>query len=196
MTQQAMLNLTEPYEAAAKQARGIIAGVKPDHFTKPTPCTEWNVQALLSHIVFGPNMVASVFSSGTMPADAISDTQPAQASTTKDALAAFDTGVAAVLKAANAPRALEKKAKTPIGEMTCGQFMSLGLMDIVIHAWDLAKATGEGTRLDPKLVDFSYEVLKPVVEQGRAMKAFGPEVKVPANASLQDKLLGLSGRRP
>ena len=57
-------------------------------------------------------------------------------------------------------------------------------------------ANEQGTRLDPKLVDFSYEVLKPVVEQGRAMKAFGPEVKVPANASLQDKLLGLSGRRP
>ena len=111
------------------------------------------------------------------------------------ALANHEDAIAAILKAARAPGALANKLPTPMGEMTGGQLASAIVMDQVIHTWDLAKATGQDINLDPKLVSFSYEVLKPMAEGGRAVGVFGPEVQVPANASPQEKLLGLSGRK-
>lgn len=55
---------------------------------------------------------------------------------------------------------------------------------------------GAGTNLPPTLVRGLWEQISPVAEQWRAIGVYGPEVVVPAEASLQDRLLGLTGRQP
>ena len=47
-----------------------------------------------------------------------------------------------------------------------------------------------------ELVQGVWEQLMPNIEQWRAIGVFGPAVEVSPEASLQDKLLGLSGRQP
>lgn len=173
----------EAFESAAKRARQTVAGVRPDQLSSPTPCTEWNVQAVLDHMAGTLNWVASSLS-GTPPAK------------TKGSLPSFDAGVAAISKAARAAGVLEKKIKGPMGEMPGQVFLMIGLSDTLIHGWDLAKATGQDTKLDPKNVEVVYGFMKMQAEGARACKALGPEVKVPDNASAQDRLLGLCGRKP
>ena len=70
------------------------------------------------------------------------------------------------------------------------------ITDMIVHTWDLAKATGQNTTLDSGLSELGYNVLVNVVEGARENGAFGPEIAIPTTASFQDRLLGLSGRQP
>lgn len=188
MTTNAMPNPIEVYEASVKQAQRVIRGVKSNQLSQPTPCTYWTVQGLMAHMVHAPEALSGLLESGTPPA-------PGEMA--KDAsLKAFDSAAAKALTAAKASGALSKKAKTPAGEMTGGQFMMMVAGDLCVHAWDLAKATGQDAKLDTKLAEVSYAVFSPMAQFARQMGAFGPEVKVPANASAQDKLLAMTGRKP
>lgn len=188
MAKQSMPNPVEVYEASVKQAQKVIRGVKPNQLSQPTPCGYWTVQGLMAHMVHAPEAFSAFLESGSMSTPG---------SLAKDAsLQAFDAATKKALTAAKAPGALAKQAKTPVGEMTAGQFMMMVAGDLCVHAWDLAKATSQDTKLDPKLAEVSYAVFSPMAQFGRQAGVFGPEVKVAANASAQDKLLGLTGRKP
>lgn len=65
-----------------------------------------------------------------------------------------------------------------------------------LQAWDLARSIGVDDTLPPELVQGMWAQLQPVADEWREIGAFGPEVEVPADAPLQQRLLGLAGRRP
>jgi uncharacterized protein (TIGR03086 family) len=80
----------------------------------------------------------------------------------------------------------------PVAEAVAGTFM-----DVLIHTWDLARATGQDDTLDPDLVDACATMFLPdMPERGRAAGIVGPAVEVGADASPQDRLLAAMGRRP
>ena len=61
---------------------------------------------------------------------------------------------------------------------------------------DLARFLDFDPSLSPELVSGLWELLKPIAEDLRTMHVFGPEVEVPEDAALYNRLLGLSGRQP
>jgi uncharacterized protein (TIGR03086 family) len=65
-----------------------------------------------------------------------------------------------------------------------------------LQAYDLARIIGADDHLPDDLVRGIWDEVEPVAEDWRAIGVFGPEVDVPADAPLQDRLLGLTGRRP
>ena len=85
--------------------------------------------------------------------------------------------------------------ETPFGARPGGQFVMAPITAMIVHSWDIAKATGTNTTPDVGLAELGYNVLVNVAEGGRANGAFGPEVTVPASGSFQDWMLGLSARQ-
>ena len=79
------------------------------------------------------------------------------------ALATFDAGVARVLELIKDPGFLDNQIGTPFVPMSRDHFLSISVEDLVIHKWDLAKATNQDTSLDAGLAEFAYGVLAPVV---------------------------------
>jgi uncharacterized protein (TIGR03086 family) len=68
--------------------------------------------------------------------------------------------------------------------------------DVFMHTWDLSRATGQDETLD---ADFAAELLagmEPIEEMIRASGQYGPRVPVPADAPVQDRMLGFIGRDP
>ncbi len=185
MTQQEMPNPIDLYSAAVKGPRETIGGVKSSQLGDSTPCSEWNVQALMEHIVGGTGMVSGSLS-GAGP-------QPAPQGTSH--AAAFDAGAAKVLDLANAPGVLEKTIPSPMGDMPGGQLLSAMFMDTLIHGWDLAKATGQSTDMPADLAETCYAMFGPMADEWRKMGVFDPRVEVAEDASTQVKLLGALGRR-
>jgi uncharacterized protein (TIGR03086 family) len=186
-------NPIELYEAASQGFAQALAKVKANQMKNATPCTEWNVQALINH-----NIAVSGFAYGVMTENltvdpfAVSGPLPAEG-----AVAAFEAAAAKVLQFVKARGALEKQLpNSPFGPTTVGGFLMAPFLDLLIHRWDLSKGTGQSTTLDSKLVEVCYGAFAPRVEGMRRPGIIGPEVKVPLNASTQNKLLGIMGRQP
>ena len=114
---------------------------------------------------------------------------------------ALDTGIAKVVDAVKASGSLDEQIDTPFGPMTRGVFLIDMTWDLLVHTWDLAKATNQNTTLDSGLVEVIYYAFAPQMDGLRQMefqgiKPMGPEVPVPASASLQDRFIGMMGRQP
>ena len=195
MAQQEMPNPIELYEGAVQYMLPILGGVKSEQFGASTPCSEWNVQALINHNL---NVAAflqdRVTQTGALDYGSMMTVDgPLPPEGARDA---FEAGTSKVLEAIKVAGTLEIVVDTPFGQMPVGQFIMFPFLDIVVHKWDLAKATNQDTSIDGSLAEVCYNVLTPVADDARKGGAFGPEVQVPITASIQDKMLGLSGRQP
>lgn len=76
--------------------------------------------------------------------------------------------------------------------------MGLATSDTFTHGWDLAKATGLSTDLDPELAEQLLEaaaLLVPDQRRGDEPMAFGPKVEPPAGATPADRLAAFMGRQ-
>lgn len=126
-----------------------------------------------------------------------SDTPPASQSDLAHLTASYRSAVAQALERAARPGALEAQIASPAGEMSAAQFLVILALDHLVHTWDLAKATGPNTRLDPAVTETGYGMFVPgLIDMARPHGAVGPPVPVSDGASPQDKLLGYTGRQP
>src|SRR6202035_428307 len=86
---------------------------------------------------------------------------------------------------------------SPCGTFPAGAAALLNLEEVVVHNWDVAKATGQALTIDPNVADMVYEFCLSIpLDPYRAHGAFGPEIAVPESASVTDRILGLLGRQP
>ena len=190
MTQQATPNPVELFEKATSGINKIIAGIKQDQIGIQTPCSEWKVKDLIEHLIGGASHLNTSMGGGS------GDSPSSEGDVAKMA-ASYTSVVADVLQKASDPSALEAQVATPAGEMSAGQFIGILSLDNLIHTWDLAKATGQDTGLDPALTEACYDMFVPgLIDMARPHGAFGAAVSVPDSASTQDKLLGYTGRQP
>ena len=138
-------NPIELYESAVQALAPIMAGVTSAQISSETPCTEWSVQSLINHALAVQGFANSTISGTT--ADMAAMGQVDHDLPSEGAAAAFkamtDTALA-TLKSAN----LEATVKTPFGEMPGGNFIMIPITDMIIHRWDLAKATGQDATMD------------------------------------------------
>lgn len=191
-----MANQPDPielYETAVQALAPLMNGVTAAQLSSDTRCSDWSVQSLINHALAVQEFANSVVTKSTpnMAAMGLVD----HALPSKGAGAAFklitDTTLAA-LKAAN----LEDTVTTPFGDMPGGNFIINPITDMIIHKWDLGKATGQDSTIDEALAELGLSSLIGSLSRGRDGGFFGPEVTVPASASVQDRLIAYSGRAP
>jgi uncharacterized protein (TIGR03086 family) len=168
------------FERATGGAVGLAAQVRPDQMALATPCTEWDVAALLAHMHGGPGYLLGALGVGSRADDR------------------YDAAVARCVRALRAPGALEGTCMSPAGfEWSVAEATAGTAMDQLVHTWDLAVAIGGDRKLDPEIVDAIVAMFLPQMpEMGRQAGFVGPEVAVAPDASAQDRLLGAMGRRP
>ena len=91
---------------------------------------------------------------------------------------------------------IDRVMETPFGTMPLSSFIMFPTLDIVIHQWDLSKGIGGNAAIDAGLAEACYGAPQMGAEGGQAQRAFAAEVTVPIAATIQNKLLALSGRTP
>ena len=82
------------------------------------------------------------------------------------------------------------------GDLALREFVERYPLEILVHAWDLAQATGQAAVLDPDLVRDALETARLFAPAGRAAGLIGPERAIPADADDLTRLLALFGRNP
>jgi len=119
----------------------VLVNVTSDQLSSPTPCPQWDVKALIDHVIAGNQRV--VERAGGQVAPLPEDRSAAHRASASAALATFTD-----------PQALTRTYRLPIGEVPGTVFVELRTSDLLTHAWDLAMATGQPTDLDPELAEY------------------------------------------
>jgi uncharacterized protein (TIGR03086 family) len=187
-----MADLVELFERAAGQFGDRVAQVG-DHWQAGTPDTEWDVRALVNHVLC-ENLWAPPLLGGATIAEVGDRFDGDQLG--EDPLAAWTSAVGPSVAAVADAGALGRTVHVSFGDIPSQEYVSQLVCDHLIHGWDLARAIGADEALDDDAVEFAYGFLRPQVDGWRAAGVFGPPVDVAPGAGLQARLLGLSGRQP
>ena len=177
------MDIIDRYEAAANGFTARLDAVADDQWDNPTPCTDWNVRELVDHVIDIQRQIPEGL--GVSVTD---DTDPK---------AMWQAVRAGAMEALRKPGVLEQTMSGAGGrEVPVEMALVPRLSDVLIHTWDVARATGGDERLNAETAAIVLERLRPNDELLRSTGTFGPEVDAPPGADAGIELLCFSGRRP
>ncbi len=170
-------------ERAYAMTTAVVATVTPADYPRPTPCSEWDVEALLSHLIRVvdqfPTVIAGNKADWTGPGF------------TDDPANQLATAVTANLAAWR-----QSGAAAAPGRLPGTQLIDLNLIDTTMHTWDLAHAVDQPLVADEDVAALVFALATETPVAAERGRAFGPEVPVEADAPTMDRLAGFLGRRP
>jgi len=168
-----------------------VHGVRADQWNSPTPCSEWDVRALVNHVLGEIRWAVPLFAGGTIAevgdrfdGDLLGD----------DPVAAWDDAAPAAIAAVDAQGAMDGTVHLSFGDVPGSEYATQLFADLLIHGWDLARATGQDDRLDPELVAACAGWFAGMADAYRGAGAVGPRPAVPTDADPQAALLAEFGR--
>ena len=186
-----MTEITHLHRRALDSTGRVVAGMSADQLDLRTPDADWDVRALLNHVVGGNLWAAELAAGRTI--EQVGDRLDGDV-IGADPRAAYDRSAKAAAAVFEAPGALDAPCAVSYGPVPGSVYAGHRFVDVLIHGWDLAQATGQDGTLDAGLVDACTEILEPQVEAFRAAGAIGPAVPTAPGASPQTRLLGMLGR--
>ncbi len=184
---------------ALAETERLITAVRPDQWTTPTPCPDWDVRAVATHIVSGNRMFAAILrgevaDGGAGPAPGPVDPREVDV-LGDDPPAAFHAAADDLLDAAEGPGVMQQSFTVPFGTVPGAVALHLRTTEALVHGWDLAQATGQEPRFPDDIVDAELEFSRralPAVSSTRS--PFGPPQPVAEDAPAIDRLAALLGR--
>jgi uncharacterized protein (TIGR03086 family) len=180
--------------ASADRLLSLADGLDRPALARPTPCSGWDVRALLSHTI------ATI--------DAFSTAVDGQGGPSEEELfsgadrVGDDPARVARESAARSHRAWssvndwEAPVTTVLGPMPAAQAVAILAYSNLVHSWDLATALGRPFQFDEAEARLAEEVGGQLVPATRPRGLFGPEVAVPSTATPTDRIVAFSGRHP
>jgi uncharacterized protein (TIGR03086 family) len=190
--------INERYRKHADSFEHKVANVRPEQWSNQSPCARWSARDVVEHIIDMHAVMLRPLGRELSSGPSVAD----------DPLGAFKAARADVEALLNDPSTASIESDTPSGRLTTAQHVDRVVSDdLVLHGWDLAKATSQDDTIDADDVERLWastssipadlmEKLRTPGAFGPGVEVFGPEVNVPADAPLQHRLLGMIGRDP
>jgi uncharacterized protein (TIGR03086 family) len=179
----------ERIERATAFAGEKVNGVTSDHLANATPCAEFDMRALLNHMLGGLQML-SVAAEGGKPAMPEGDQFGSNPGDD------YAKRRAALLSGVRSEGSLGRPWEMPFGTIPGEVMASIAFMEHLTHGWDVAKATGQDPTIPAELVTECMDVVVPMDAMLRMPGVCGPALNVPDSAPAQDKLIAFLGRQP
>lgn len=182
-----MTEISERYRRLAAEFTRRVEAVPADRWDNPSPCQGWSARDVLRHVIDTHRRMPRYVGLSLKVGESV-DADP------RSAWAEARDGMQALLDDP-ARAGLEYEgyfARTTLQE-TVDRFLGF---DLLVHGWDLARATGQDETLPAQEVHRVYTDALSLGDSLRLDGVCGPAVHVPGDASEQDRLLGLLGRTP
>lgn len=179
----------------AQRAFGaVVLSVRPDQWSNPTPCSDWNVRALVNHLVNEQLWATPMLDGSTVQevgdrfdGDLLgSDPAAAWESAEKEAATAF-----------SAPGALDRTINSSMGPSPAAQYLGEMTCDLLVHRWDLGQAIDREQRFtadELAQVEAMVTALAPMQTELQEAGLFGAPADVPVDADAQARALAAVGR--
>jgi uncharacterized protein (TIGR03086 family) len=171
-------------EAALAVIQPVLRGLTSEDRSKPTPCTEFTCHELAEHL-FG-----SLTGLGAMAGATVVNPEEGSLENRVSVMAA---------QVIDAWRTVDLDGTVP-GPGGSRMPASIGAVilpiELVLHGWDLAQASGQRVHISDELVEYVRGMAETVVPDGRARGAFAAEVTPADDATAVDRLAAYTGRTP
>ena len=161
---------------ALDQTARVLSAIPADQLTRGTPCSDWDVARLVAHVVAGPQNFVTMSRGGQPDWSAIPPLPD-------DWTAAFRSEADDLLR-----------TWREAGESASPQAVDWQTAEFAVHTWDLARATGQSTDLDPDVAQRGLDFMSGALAPDNRGDAFAPAVVLPEEASVPDRLAAFAGR--
>ncbi|HVM14469.1 MAG TPA: TIGR03086 family metal-binding protein [Egibacteraceae bacterium] len=185
------MDIRDLHRRACEGFAATARAVRPDQWGLPTPCTEWDVRALVNHVVAEDRWTSPLVEGRTVTeigdrfdGDLLGD----------DPAAACAAAAAEALDAVGQPGVLERIVHLSYGDVPAPDYVSELFADHLVHRWDLATAIGADARLDADLVAACATWFAERESAWRQAGVIGPRLVVSDDADAQTRLLAAFGR--
>jgi uncharacterized protein (TIGR03086 family) len=186
-----MTDIATLHRQALDATGRVVAGIKDAQWDEPTPCAKWTVRQLLNHVVAGNWWAAELAAGATidqvgtrLDGDLLGADPSLEYRRSADAAAA----------AFDAPGALDAPCAVSYGPVPGSVYAGHRFIDVLIHGWDLAVATGQDPTIDPVLAEECWTVVEPQADMLRSSGMFGSSTSIPVRADTSSRLLAVLGR--
>lgn len=186
------MNVPDMHQRALDEFGKRVLEIKEDGWRKSTPNPEWDVRALVNHIVDENRWTPPLFAGSSIEevgdrfeGDLLGD----------DPKAAWADSSRQAARAVQEDGAMGRTVHLSFGDVPGQEYALQLLADHLIHAWDLARAIGADEHLDSQLVAACSEWFAQREEAYRAAGAIGERPQISPDAGPQAALLAMYGRK-
>ncbi|MBS2554491.1 TIGR03086 family protein [Catenulispora sp. NL8] len=187
-----MSTIHEQLTEAADEAARVVANTKPEQFGDKTPCTQWDVKELLNHLML---WTAYSFERRARSEQVGPDLTERDFAAEPDYAARYRAQLDRALAAWTPAEVWESEIDTGSGKTPAPQIAEMILMEMVLHAWDLATATGQPYAVSDEVAAIVGKAVEASAEMYRQYDGFAAEAPVGQDATVLDKALAVSGRK-
>ena len=181
-----MSEISERYRRLSDQFAARIAAVPDDRWSSPSPCEEWTARDVVRHVVDTQGMFLGLVNREIGPLPDVDD----------DPAAAWDAARARVQAELDDPDRANAEFDGYFGRSTLAQAIDRFVnFDLVVHGWDLARATGQDDRIPDEDIQRVMATADSLSETLRGSGVCGPAIEVPDTVDDQTKLLAYLGRK-
>ena len=185
-------------EPAARRMADLVRSVPDELLTAPTPCEDTTLGDLLDHV----GGLTLAFTAAARKVKGGDGSQPPSADASRlgdDWRTRIPRDLQTLTEAWRDPAAWTGTTEAGGVELPGEAAGLVALDELVIHGWDVARASGQEYQCERELLEAVHAFVAQFSEPGQeAQRAglFGPVVAVPEDAPLLDRVLGLTGRDP
>ncbi len=176
------------YDRVSAALEKMIGGVRPEQWSAPSPCTDWDVRILVNHVVTGTLVFVANIRGDAQPdrtEDHLGD----------DPTAAFASAAKELYDTFLRPGVMNGVFPSPIGEAPGARLVQMRIIEQLVHGWDLGQATGQSLDVPVELVEQSLVGLRASLPGGqRDSGPFNDEQPCGDDAPALDRLAAYLGR--
>jgi uncharacterized protein (TIGR03086 family) len=179
--------------AAAAETARVVSGAASTALEGATPCTDWDLRTLLNHTILWTSYSAERRAHGeSVDEELMSKDFTADPGFAQD----YETQIAKAVQAWSDPSAWAGDRSVMGSATPAADIAAMLIMEMVLHGWDIAKATGQEYRADDQLAAAVLETVQAQAELFRQYHGFADAIAIPDDATAFDRALSLSGRDP
>lgn len=162
-----------------------VQAITPEMLARRTPCSSWDLEMLLLHL---RDSLAALHEGMCLGRVAMRPEPPAG----EDPVSAVRVGAVRLLKVSGA------FGQVGVGDrhLDGGLMAAAGAIEVAVHGWDIAQASGERRPVPPGLASELLKVCPRVVPDGQRPPLFAEPVDPGPDAAAGDRLVAFLGRRP
>jgi uncharacterized protein (TIGR03086 family) len=183
------------FSPACKRTSELLTNITDADLAATTPCADFSVGDVVHHL---GGLALAFAAAARKDRGPLTGTPPSvdAAQLDSDWRTSYPARLIELAQAWAEPGAWEGMTRIAGMDMPGEAVGLVGLTEVVIHGWDLARATGQTYDVNPEIAEAVLANVAEFAAQGPVEGLFGPAVPIDDDAPLLDRIVALSGRDP